>query len=105
MEPRDVYEKRDEVQIVDVREPEEREAGRIEGAVHVPMADVPSRLEEIATERKVVTVCRSGNRSGKAAKFLRRQGYDAENMEGGMQHWEEEELPFSTPDGRPGRVA
>lgn len=105
MEPREVYDKRHQVHIVDVREPEEWNAGRIEDAVHIPMGEVTSKLDEIPRDRKVITVCRSGNRSGKVADFLRAQGYDAENMADGMQRWAEQSLPFTTPDGEPGRVA
>lgn len=105
MEPRELNEKRDEVEIIDVRKPEEWDAGRIDGAVHIPMDEVPARLGEIPTDRKVVTVCRAGNRSGTVAKQLRRQGYDAENIEGGLQRWADDDLPLATPEGAPGRVA
>jgi rhodanese-related sulfurtransferase len=53
----------------------------------------------------VVVVCRSGNRSELAALMLQARGFEAHNLEGGMEEWEREQLPFSTPDGAPGRVA
>jgi rhodanese-related sulfurtransferase len=104
MDPRSVHERRDDVQIVDVREDEEWAAGRIDGARHVPLAQLPSRLGELDRDRPVVTVCRSGNRSGQAAAYLRQAGLSAHNMDGGMKRWARDGLPFSTPDGRPGRV-
>ncbi|MBI4259809.1 MAG: rhodanese-like domain-containing protein, partial [Actinobacteria bacterium] len=63
-----VWARRDDVQIVDVREPYEWEAGRIEGSVHLPLAQVMSgRVDDIDPGRPVVLVCRSGNRSELAA--------------------------------------
>ena len=50
--------------LLDVREYQEWMAGRVAGAVHVPMQDLPGRLDEIPRDRRVVCICRSGNRSG-----------------------------------------
>lgn len=105
MEPTDVYEQREKLQILDVREPDEWEAGHIDEAVHIPMGRLNARQDEIATDRKVVTVCRSGARSGQVAKALSRAGYDAENMEGGMKAWSKAGLPFHAEDGSEGEVA
>lgn len=103
--PWTVHVRRDELQIVDVREDDEWAAGRIEGARHIPLSQLPDRVSELDPSRPVVAVCRSGNRSRQAAKYLIAVGLEAHNMEGGMQRWEREGLPFSTPDGRAGRVA
>ncbi|CAN5358729.1 rhodanese-like domain-containing protein [soil metagenome] len=105
MDARTVFERRDALQIVDVREPEEWRAGHIEGARHIPMDDVADRLEEIDRRHPVVTVCRSGSRSGEIAEFLRGRGFDAQNMEAGMEEWDRQGLPLTTPDGAPGQVA
>lgn len=94
----------EDVQIVDVRYPNEWEAGRIEGAVHIPLDDLDDRLEEMDRSRRVVTVCRSGNRSANAAEVLAAEGFRAENLDGGMDAWAAAGLPFATPDGRPGTV-
>lgn len=94
-----------DVQIVDVREDDEWRAGRIDGAQHIPLAQLPTRLDELDRDRPVVAVCRSGSRSGHAASFLGRQGYDVANLEGGVKAWVAEGLPLTTPDGRPGTVA
>ena len=105
MDPTQIADRVDDVQLIDVREPDEWEAGRIEGARHIPLGELGNRLGEIDRGRPVVAVCRSGSRSGKAADALRARGYDAENLDGGMQAWEQAGLPFSAPDGGPGRVA
>ena len=105
MEPRAVNDRRAELQIIDVREDEEWEAGRIEAAVHIAMDDIPARLEQIDHDRTVVTVCRSGHRSEQVADYLTQVGFAAFNLDGGMQRWADEGLPVSTLDGDPGRVA
>jgi rhodanese-related sulfurtransferase len=103
---RHLYEHRDEYQFVDVREPYEWEGGRIEAAIHIPLAQLMAGGEKgkVDPSKPVVAVCRSGNRSELATTMLRARGYQAENMEGGMEAWERDGLPFSTADGGPGRV-
>jgi len=96
---------RQDVQVLDVREDDEWTAGRIEGAVHIPLGELDRRVSELDRTRPVVTVCRSGGRAGKAAELLRAAGVNAEVMDGGMTQWVRDELPFSTPDGRPGHLA
>mgnify|MGYP000073562249 CR=1 FL=1 len=105
MEPITVYGCRDEVQLVDVREDDEWAAGRIDGAHHIPLGQLPSRVDELDRERPVVTVCRSGGRAGKATEFLTQADWDAHTMDGGMRQWAHADLPVVTPDGRPGTVA
>ena len=96
----------DEVQVVDCREPYEWQAGRIEGSIHIPLnsilAGATGQLDESKT---TVVVCRSGNRSELATLMLRARGFDAFNLERGLEEWEQEGRPLSTPDGQPGHVA
>jgi molybdopterin-guanine dinucleotide biosynthesis protein A/rhodanese-related sulfurtransferase len=73
--------------IVDVREPDEWAEGHIDGALLISLIDVPERVDDIPDDGAVYLVCRSGNRSSKAAEFLIRQGYDAVNVSGGMVAW------------------
>jgi molybdopterin/thiamine biosynthesis adenylyltransferase/rhodanese-related sulfurtransferase len=63
--------------VVDVREPHEWKAGHIDGAVLVPLAEVPARFEELFPDRAtpILLHCRSGSRSGRAAAYLARRGY------------------------------
>jgi rhodanese-related sulfurtransferase len=90
--------------LLDVREYQEWMAGRVAGAVHVPMQALPDRLDEVARDRRIVCICRSGNRSGQVTAWLLRQGYDVVNMTGGMRAWEAEGLPFENMNGNPGAV-
>jgi rhodanese-related sulfurtransferase len=81
---------RDDVVVIDVREDWEYEAGHIPGATLIPLAQIPGRMSEIPTDKTVIAVCRSGNRSGQATQFLRQQGFDnVHNMQGGMLTWEQ----------------
>ena len=105
MDPRTLADRRDDVQIVDVREPDEWRAGRIDGALHIPRDGLADRLDELDRGRPVVTVCRSGSRSGRAAAYLAEEGFTAENLDGGMLAWEEAGLAYATPEGDPGTVA
>jgi rhodanese-related sulfurtransferase len=104
---RRLYEERDRYQILDVREPYEWDAGHIEGAEHIPLAQVMAGQERdrIDQSRPVAVVCRSGNRSELASVMLQARGYEAYNVEGGMEEWAREGLPFSASDGTPGQVA
>jgi len=104
--PRSTWEHRDGVQIVDCREQYEWDAGRIETAVHIPLNQIMAGATgDLDGERPVVVVCRSGNRSELATMMLQARGFEAYNLEGGMEEWAREGLPFSTPEGQPGRVA
>lgn len=104
MDPHMVARRGQDIQILDVREDEEWRAGRIEGAVHIPLGEMSARVGELDPDRLVVTVCRTRGRAGKAAEQLTQAGRAAEVMAGGMRDWERAQLPISTPDGRPGRV-
>ncbi|KGP71616.1 rhodanese-like domain-containing protein [Pontibacillus yanchengensis] len=74
--------------IVDVREDEEVEEGKIPGAKHIPLGSIEDRHNELDPKNEYVMVCRSGGRSGRAAEFLESNGYEVINMEGGMLAWE-----------------
>jgi rhodanese-related sulfurtransferase len=105
-QPEGVYARRDAVQIVDVREPYEWEAGHIDGAVHIPLNQLMAGTgQDLDRGRPVVAVCRSGNRSELAALMLQARGYEAHNMRGGMEAWEAAGLPFAAADGTAGRIA
>jgi rhodanese-related sulfurtransferase len=82
------------IQLVDVREPHEREAGYVVGSRHVPLAELKGAAESIDPARPVAFVCRVGARSSMAAWSFARAGYDAHNLTGGVIGWVESELPF-----------
>ncbi|HYO61340.1 MAG TPA: rhodanese-like domain-containing protein [Actinomycetota bacterium] len=72
---------------LDVREPFEWDAGHVEGSLHIPMGEMEGRWEEVPREGRVVVVCHLGQRSALVANFLRQQGVDAHNLEGGLEAW------------------
>src|SRR5690349_1605717 len=78
-----------EAQLVDVRQDFEWEAGRIPGAVHIPLETLPTRAGEIDRERPVIFQCRSGARSAMATDAFRASGIEAFNLEGGLEAWVE----------------
>ena len=76
-------------QLLDVREANEWAAGHAPDAVHVPLGDLASQIGLVARDRTIVVICRSGRRSDLAAGALREAGFDACNLVGGMQAWEQ----------------
>ncbi|MFN2589405.1 MAG: rhodanese-like domain-containing protein [Actinomycetota bacterium] len=103
---RELKEHLDRYQIVDVREPYEWEVGRIDGSVLIPLNDLLAGREQgqLDDSRPIAAVCKVGNRSELAAVMLRARGYEAENLEGGLDAWAAEGYPLSAPDGGPGSV-
>src|SRR5829696_2623417 len=88
----------DEVQLVDVREAYEVEAGRIDGSRHIELERLASKADTIERGKPVLFYCRIGARSGMAANAFRRAGYEAYSLNGGLTAWHERGLPLQ-PDG------
>ncbi|MEA2195490.1 MAG: hypothetical protein QOG42_1924 [Solirubrobacteraceae bacterium] len=88
----------DSAQVVDVREPYEWEAGRIESALHVELQELGANAAKIDTDRPVIFYCLAGTRSAMAAQAFRGVGVDAYSMAGGMQRWQDEKRPIA-PEG------
>ena len=84
----------DGVTVLDVREPVEWQYGRIEGAVHIPLTRLPSRVEELPVDQQLLVVCKVGGRSAQATAFLREKGFEAVNLAGGMIDWAEAGRPM-----------
>jgi rhodanese-related sulfurtransferase len=87
-------------QVIDVREPYEREAGHIAGSRHVGLQDLAAQAETIDRDRPVIFQCRSGARSLMAAQAFRRAGYDAWSMAGGLEQWVAEGREIEPADGK-----
>ena len=87
------------IQLIDVREDYEYEVGRIGGALHIPLAELPTQAERIERDRPVVFYCRSGSRSAMAASAFDGAGYESHNMAGGLLDWEADGLPMDPDDG------
>ncbi len=87
-----------DLQVVDVREPYEREAGHIAGTRHIELTKLSEQAVSLDQARPVVFYCRVGARSTMAAQALRAAGYEAYSMDGGLVRWAREERPLQ-PDG------
>jgi len=84
------------VQVLDVREPEEFSGplGHIRGAITIPLGALAERAGELAHDRPIIAVCRSGGRSAQATVILREAGFnDTANLAGGMLRWRSEGHP------------
>lgn len=79
--------------LVDVREPDEFDEVHAEGAVLIPLGDVPGRAGEIPAGRDTLLICRSGARSQRAAEYLAGLGHQVANVTGGTLAWVERGLP------------
>jgi rhodanese-related sulfurtransferase len=88
-----------DVDLVDVREPYEHEAGRIEGDRHVEIPALTAAAQEMDRERAVVFYCRTGARSAMATQAFRASGYNAFNLTGGLVAWVAAGLPIVPEDG------
>ncbi|MNE77369.1 putative adenylyltransferase/sulfurtransferase MoeZ [compost metagenome] len=76
------------INLVDVREPDEWQAGHIKEARSIPLSELQERMSELSQgDKELVLICRSGGRSGKACDFLQSQGYKVVNVAGGMLAW------------------
>ena len=91
-----------EALLIDVRQVEEWERGRIAGSVHIVLEEVTARAGEVPRDRAVVFACRGGGRSAMVADAFRGDGYDAYNMAGGLRAWEQAGLPLEGDEGTVG---
>ncbi len=103
--PEEAHRRLDDAVLLDVREPWEWRAGHVEGAVHIPLGSLPARVDELDGDAPVVVACRSGGRSAQATAWLDHNGFDAANLDGGMEAWHEAGLPLVDDGGGPGEVA
>ena len=79
----------DNAQFIDVRETNEVAKGTLPGTTNISLNDLPDKLGELDSERRVVVLCRSGGRSTQAAEILTKAGFaDVVNLEGGMLAWD-----------------
>ncbi|VDG97090.1 molybdopterin biosynthesis protein MoeB [Lysinibacillus sphaericus] len=76
------------IHLIDVRETDEVESGKIPGITHIPLGLLEFKLQDLDKATNYIMVCRSGGRSGRAVQLLEDHGYQATNMIGGMMAWE-----------------
>ncbi len=89
----------DDARILDVREDYEWEAGHVDGALHIPLDQLPARAGELDPDEELHVVCRSGGRSQRAAEWLEGNGYTAINVSGGISAWLEAGKPMTSETG------
>ncbi|MGW0162745.1 rhodanese-like domain-containing protein [Mycobacterium sp. NPDC003323] len=73
--------------LLDVREDDEWRDGHIAGAQHIPMGDVPTRIDEIDRDATLYVICHAGGRSQRVAQYLAHNGFEPVNVAGGMLSW------------------
>src|SRR5271154_3441953 len=74
--------------VLDVREARELDVCRLEGALHIPMAEISARTDDLPTDQLLVVICHHGARSQMVVDFLRNAGFDnAVNLDGGIEAW------------------
>jgi len=85
----------DDIQIVDVRENNEVAISRLENSIHIPLAQVLVRMNEIDPARETVVHCKMGGRSARAIDALQRSGFTGKlmNLKGGIIGWSNEVDP------------
>ena len=82
----------DDIQLIDVRQPDEYAFAKIEGAKLIPLGEIIKRMDEIDDSRETVIHCKMGGRSARAIEALQRAGYkgDLKNLKGGITAWSNE---------------
>jgi rhodanese-related sulfurtransferase len=88
-----------DLQLIDVRESYERNAGHIAGSRHIELLNLSAEAATIERERPVVFYCRVGSRSEMAAQALRTAGFEAYSMSGGLLRWAREQRALTPADG------
>jgi len=84
----------DSTLLLDVREPAELAAAAVDGAVHIPMGEIPTRLNELDRDKTIVCMCHLGGRSAQVMAFLASQGFThVINMAGGIEAWADDVDP------------
>lgn len=94
----------DDAYLLDVREHDEWQAGHAPAAVHIPLDELPARVDQVPHDRDVYVVCRSGTRSAQAAAYLNQGGRNATNVAGGMHAWTAAGRPMRSDSGDPPAV-
>lgn len=79
----------DDIQLIDVRQPDEYAFAKIEGAKLIPLGEIPARMSEIDPDRETVVHCKMGGRSARAIEFMERSGFAGKlsNLVGGITAW------------------
>ena len=82
--------------LLDVREPYEWEEAHVAGALHIPLDDVPARIDELDLDSELLVVCRTSGRSFRLLQYLALRGIDGTVVRGGMVAWQAAGKPILT---------
>ena len=78
----------DDVVLLDVREHDELALAAVDGALHIPMREIPARIADLDSGKPLVVMCHSGGRSRRVAEFLQQNGFSSVfNLKGGIEAW------------------
>ncbi|WP_422394995.1 rhodanese-like domain-containing protein [Nocardia vulneris] len=80
--------------LLDVREEDEWQLGHAPGAIHIPMVDVPARVDELEFDVDLYVICRQGGRSLQVVEYLTHIGFEAIQVRGGMVAWQQAGRPL-----------
>ncbi len=82
----------EDIELIDVRQPDEYEFAKIEGAKLIPLGEIMKRMDEIDDTKEVIIQCKSGGRSGRAIQAMQSAGFKGElkNLKGGITAWSNE---------------
>ncbi len=85
----------EDIQLIDVRQPDEHDFARIKGAKLIPLGDIVKKMDELDASRETILHCKAGGRSAKAIEALQKAGYTGElkNLKGGITAWSNEVDP------------
>ncbi len=86
-------------ELVDVRRDDEFEAGRLAGARHIELGELPAQADSLERDRALLFYCRTGNRSSMAVAAFREAGFEAFHLAGGIEAWVEAGRPLEPEDG------
>jgi rhodanese-related sulfurtransferase len=90
LELKDMMDRNEEFQLIDVREPFEYEVSNLNG-LNIPLAGILIESEKVVKDIPVIIQCRSGKRSAQAVMLLEQQGYtNLANLQGGILAWRDE---------------
>jgi rhodanese-related sulfurtransferase len=82
------YAAQNDVVLLDVREHDELALAAVDGALHIPMREIPARIADLDSGKPLAVVCHSGGRSRRVAEFLKQNGFsDVFNLSGGIDAW------------------
>ena len=83
----DLFSKKSDFTLLDVRENEELQIAQVKPHNHIPMGQIPERIDELDKDDSYIVMCHSGMRSARVCQYLEGQGYNVKNLNGGIDSW------------------